>query len=169
MKKIYACQTIVNACLVVEAFVNGLASVALNKLGGSLSKEEKLFLQELREHNGTIKQRFVRTQDKLVEWVKLMCPRSPKVGLEAGRAPYQDFREIQQLRDSIIHLSSSKAESFESIGHTAASRAADVAIAVIREICRCLAADPSCAAYPPWLRDRGPDGLFKLRWEAAPE
>jgi len=81
--------------------------------------------------------------------------------LDAGKQPYQDFREIQESRDSIVHLADSKIGAYESIGPAEASRAADVAIAVIREICRCLAADPNQVAFPPWLKDRGPDGLFQ--------
>lgn len=149
-KKMFACQTVVNACLLVEAFLNGIASVALKKTGARLSEEERSSLGE---------EKFVNTQDKLVKSVKLISPRN--VGLDRDKQPYGAFREIQQSRDSIIHLKSSTVGVYESIGHETASRAADTAIAVIREVCRCLAVkSPEDATFPPWLKNRGSDGLF---------
>lgn len=159
-KKMFACQTLINACLCVESFINGLASVARTKLASELSDDELLFLSEQRMKNGMLKQRFVSTQDKLVDWVKLMSPQTPKVGLEKGKSPLQDFREIQRLRDSIVHLSDTKADEYDSIGEDDASRAVDVTISVIREICTCIASDPKHVAYPPWLKDRGSHGFF---------
>jgi hypothetical protein len=159
MKKLFACQAIVNACLLVEAFLNGLASVALSKEAASFSKQEALFLRELKEKDGVERQRLVSTQDKLADWVKLISPR--EVGLDRGRNPFQDFEKVLELRHAIVHLSTSKVATYESLGHDEATRAADSAIAVVREICRCLAVDPARPSYPGWLKDRGPDGFFQ--------
>ena len=160
MKKLYTCQTIVNACLLVEAFMNGLASVALKRKAESFSKHDQLDLQEQKEEKGIIKQKFVRIEDKMVEWLKLISPR--KIGLNRGEAPYQDFKKILKLRHAIVHLSAAKVETYESLGHIEATQAADatVTVTVIREICMCLAVDPAQPQYPGWLKDRGPDGLF---------
>jgi hypothetical protein len=152
MKKLFACQAIVNACLLVEAFLNGLASVALSRKAGSFSPEEESSLQDTKHHP-------VSTQCKMAEWVKLMSPR--KVGLEKGRNPYQDFNKILDLRHAIVHLGTSKIETYESLGHEEATLAADAAVAVIREICRCLAVDATRPGYPGWLKERGPDGFFQ--------
>ena len=159
MKKLFACQAIVNACLLVEAFLNGLASVALSKNAGSLSRQEELFLREVQRKGGVEKQRFVSTQDKLAEWVKLISPR--KVGLDRGRSPFQDFDKALELRHAIVHLAASKVNTYESLDHKEATRTTDAAVAVIREICRCLAVDPARPSYPGWLKDRGPDGFFQ--------
>jgi hypothetical protein len=52
MKKLFACQAIVNACLVVEAFLNGLASIALIKKAGAFSRQDELLLLEQQDTSG---------------------------------------------------------------------------------------------------------------------
>ncbi len=69
--------------------------------------------------------------------------------LDRGKFPFQDFRKIQELRDSIVHLSDGKADAFDAIGEKEATRAVDVAIEVIREISRCIASNPTQAAFHP--------------------
>lgn len=165
MKKMFACQAIVNACLVVEAFLNGLASVALSRRSASFSRQEELFLRESQEKGGVERQKFVSTQDKMAEWVKLISPR--KIGLDRGRSPFQDFEKVLDLRHAIVHLAGSKIETYESLGHEEATHAVDAAVAVIREICRCLAVDPAQPSYPGWLKHRGADGLFQSDSERA--
>jgi hypothetical protein len=159
LKKMYACQSIVNACLLVEAFLNGLASVALSRKDASLSTKERLYLSEKQEKDGAVRQKFISTQDKLAEWVRILSSRNE--GLDRERNPYQDFNRILELRHSIVHLERSKIGIYESIGQEKASVAATAAIEVIREICRCLAKDSEKPAFPGWLKSYGADGFFQ--------
>jgi hypothetical protein len=55
MEKLFACQAIVNACLLVEAFLNGLGSVALSGKAGSFSQEQQESLRDTKEHHVSTK------------------------------------------------------------------------------------------------------------------
>jgi hypothetical protein len=155
-------QAVVDACLFVEAFINAVAHAYRSNPAKSLSPEEDLYLQEraIDRSTGAPREKFVSLQDKLCRWVELISPRGET--FDKGANPYQSFRTIQGYRDSIVHLSSTKAEKYRRIDLGVANQAVDVALQVVQSICQYIAPSLTEVAYPKWLVQRRPDGLFNL-------
>ena len=154
-------QTVVSAFLVVEAYLNGLASAFLANRGDRLSEKERLWLQErARKPSGVEYQRFVKTDEKLHGWIKLMSPRDET--FDKGRDPFQGFIRIKKYRDALVHMAEEKVLRFWSVDAETAGDAADTASRIIEHISRCLAPDPDRAEYPFWFVPRQADGTFEL-------
>ncbi|HHY13306.1 MAG TPA: hypothetical protein GX526_01485, partial [Thermoanaerobacterales bacterium] len=151
-------QTIINSFLFLEAFINSLAYDFAEK-NKNISKEDKLFLTEKTiNKQGKKVQRFVSIEDKLHKWVKIMSPRSET--FDKGRLPFQDFKEIKKVRDTIIHLTNKKVEYFRSINLEFAQKALDVSVEMVKEIARFISHDK--VEYPFWLKDKDEDGFYNV-------
>ena len=73
-------EAVINACLVVEAYMNGLASAFLEKRRESLDEATVLYLSEMvKDRNGTPRRQYVGLAEKLYEWVKNHEPASRNV------------------------------------------------------------------------------------------
>jgi hypothetical protein len=155
-------QTVINACVFVEAFVNSVAHAYRCKAAASLSPEVDRFLREraIDKQTGGEREKFVSLQDKLYHWVQLVSPR--RESFDKGANPYQAFQRIQEYRDSIVHLSATKVETYHRIDLPVAIQAANVALEVVEAICRYIAPNAAVVAYPKWLAKRQSDGLFHL-------
>jgi hypothetical protein len=155
-------QVVVNACLFVEAFVNSVAHAYRCKPARPLSADDDRFLRErtLDKKTGAERERFVALQDKLHRWVQLVSPRGET--FDKGTNPFQAFRTIQEYRDSIVHLSAAKTQTYHRLNLAVCTQATDAALDVVDAICRFIAPDPNVPARPKWLAHRQTDGLFHL-------
>lgn len=155
-------QVIVNACLFVEAFINSVAHGYRRKPPKPLSRNDDLYLQErvIDKKSGAEKEKHVALQDKLYRWVQIISPRGET--FEKGAYPYQAFRKIQEYRDSIVHLSATKANRYHSISLSVATEAVDVALEMVEGICRFIAPNSKSVVSPNWLAKRETDGMFHL-------
>jgi hypothetical protein len=155
-------QVVINACLFVEAFVNSVAHAYRSNPTRPLSREDKIYLQEriLDKKTGVEREKFVALQDKLYRWIQLISPRGET--FDKGANPYQAFRAIQEYRDSIVHISTTKADKYHAIYLPIAIQAVDVSLDIVQAICHYIAPDPEAIAYPTWLVSRKDDGLFHI-------
>jgi hypothetical protein len=163
-------QVVVNVCLFVEAFVNSVAHAYRCKPARPLSADAGRFLREraLDKKTGAERKKFVSLQDKLHGWVQLVSPRGET--FDKGANPFQAFRAVQEYRDSIVHLSANKTQTYHRLNLAVCTQAVDAALDVVDAICRFIAPDPKVPARPKWLAHRQADGLFHLspRIELAP-
>jgi hypothetical protein len=155
-------QAVICSCLFVEAFINSLAFSYRSTPPHPLTLEDDRDLREVKidKKTGKEMQGYVRLEEKLSRWVRLMSPR--KESFDKGAYPFQAFVEIQKYRDSIVHLSESKVNAYRRIDLALVIQAVDVAIEVVRATCCFLAKDLGTVAFPKWLAQRQANGLFSL-------
>ena len=91
-----------------------LADICFNIQCCKLTEKQQLYLKEqVKDKEGTIRQKFVSIEDKLCEWIRIMSPRGET--FDRGMNPFQKFMKMKQYRDSIVHLSSKKVSAYNSI------------------------------------------------------
>jgi hypothetical protein len=156
-------QVVVNACLFVEAFVNSIAYTFRCRRSATLSVEDDLYLRErkLDPKTGNECERRVALNDKLHGWVKLVSPRNDT--FDKGHGLYQEFRKLQEYRDSIVHLSATKIEKYFGIDLSVAEQAVEIALGIAKAICGYIASDPNAVAYPRWLAKPGAEVSERVR------
>jgi hypothetical protein len=154
-------QTVINAFLVIEAYVNSLASSFVERADTSISDEQRLYLREKRrDKNGAIVRRNVSTEDKLHDWIKIISPRGDT--FMKGVNPFQGFIALKELRDSVVHLSERKMQSYGRVNFGTAKDAAQTVISLVEHIGQYIASDPKLPAVTWWLEKPQKDGLFAL-------
>lgn len=154
-------QTLINAFLLVEAFINSIAEASLTDETRNFTQEQRMYLKEqVKDWNGRVRQKFVPIEDKLYEWTKIVSPAGRT--FNRGSNPFQDFVKIKEYRDAIVHLAGPKVKSFRAIDFKVASKAALVALEVIKLISEYTAPDSNNIEYPFWFGEPHADGLFHI-------
>lgn len=154
-------QVVLNAYLVIEAFINGLAHVFCSFADADLTQHQRLYLRELGiDNTGRERRRLISTEEKLVEWVKIMSP-SGKT-FDRGKEPFQSFRTLRQYRDSLVHFGKTKVGRLNEINFPAAKHAVETTLSIIDSVCGFVAKEGQPATLPFWLKRPGQDGLFRV-------
>jgi hypothetical protein len=153
-------QVILDCYLLIEAYMNGLASEFLESHGNSLSLEEQLYLKERRLRKGEEAPKFVSTGEKLIKWTKMISPR--KETFSKDSEPFLGFMRIKEFRDSIVHLSESKVNSYRDIDYSTAVDAMKTTLKLIEYICQCISPNPDSVTLPFWMRELNLNGFFDL-------
>jgi len=159
---IYLRQTLINAFLLLEAFINSLAYVYIRNSGDTLDENTCLYLEEKRKgKSGSTTTQYVSTDKKLVEWTKIISPRDET--FDKGRKPYQEYRKLKTYRDAIVHQSAPKIAKVREIDLQIALDAVDASIAMIQDICQFTSPDTSCVQSPFWLIPKDKEGFFRYK------
>lgn len=154
-------QTVINAFLLIESFVNGVVHVSLSLPNKTLTHEQRLYLTErVKDKIGVEKQKFVSIENKLHEWIKIISPNNST--FDKGSRVFQEFMKIKEYRDAIVHLSASKVSNFRTIDFNVASNSVRTVIEMIKRISEFIAADSHNVEYPFWLKSSDPDGMFRV-------
>lgn len=154
-------QTVVNAFFLLEAYLNSVAHLYLIDPRNTLSDELRQYLQEQAiDKRGNVRQRFVSTEDKLYEWIKIISPRGET--FDRGRNPFQEFRKLREYRDAIVHLSENKVTTYNSIDHEVCKRAVAMVIEIVDAISAYIAPTPSDLQSVWWLSRPNSAGFFNL-------
>jgi hypothetical protein len=154
-------QTLINAFLLVEAFINSIAEASLTDKTKNFTEEQKMYLKEqVKDKNGKVRQKYVPIEDKLYEWTKIVSPTGTT--FNKGSNPFQNFMKIKEYRDAIVHLAALKVKSFRAIDFKVASKAALVSLEIIKLISEYTAPDSNNIEYPFWFAEPHDDGLFHI-------
>lgn len=154
-------QTLINAFLLVEAFINSVSEASLIDETKNFTEKQRLFLRErVKDRNGQERQNFVSIEDKLYEWTKIISPTGKT--FNKGNKPFQDFMKIKKFRDATVHLAAPKVKSFRAVDFKVASKAARVTLEMIKLISEYTSSDSNNIEYPFWFTEPHADGLFHV-------
>lgn len=154
-------QALINAFLLVEAFLNSLATVCLDDKSRRLTEEDRLSLSEkAKEKSGNYRQKFVSIQNKLHDWVRIISPHGKT--FDKGKEPFQSFIKIQEYRDSLVHLSSTKVSKYRSINFDVAEMSVHTSVEIVKRISEYTSPNLNIPQYPFWLTEIKEDGLFHV-------
>jgi len=161
-KQLIMCrQTVINAFLLVEAFINSVADSSLADPTRNYTNEQKLHLRErAKDKNDNERQKFVPIEIKLCEWTKIISHTGKT--FNKGDKLFQEFMKVKEYRDAIVHLSATKIKKYYLIDFEIAHKAVQLALEMVKKISEYTAPDSNNIEYPFWLAEPQSDGLFHI-------
>lgn len=159
--KMMCVQTVINAFLLLEAFLNSLSYSYIEKYGEQIDEDRKLLLlEQTKDKTGKYRQKYVSIENKLIEWVKIISPRG--ISFDRGEKIFQKFIKMKNIRDALVHLSGEKVPTYISVDFDTVQEVVETLIDIINQISIYIGDNPEKAHLPWWLQKIQDDGFFNL-------